>query len=156
MDQDDVMAIGEGFMKRVYKEVLGIDIETPFRRMTWHEAMDRFGSDKPDLRFALPIIDLTKIAAKCSFGVFKSAIEAGGVVRALCIPGGASLTRSAIEQLTQKAQRLGAKGMAWIALREDGEIYSILTKYFRPEELEEIIKSADAHPGDFVDRKSVV
>ncbi len=149
VEQEDVLQHLERMFRALMRRAMGIEI-APMPRLTWQQAMDLYGTDKPDLRFALPIIDLTKIAAKCSFGVFKSAIEAGGVVRALCIPGGASLTRSTIEQLTQKAQRLGAKGMAWIALREDGEIYSILTKYFRPEELEEIIKSADAHPGDFV------
>lgn len=149
VEQEDVLQHLERMFRALMRRAMDIEI-APMPRLTWQQAMDLYGTDKPDLRFALPIIDLTKIAAKCSFGVFKSAIEAGGVVRALCIPGGASLTRSTIEQLTQKAQRLGAKGMAWIALREDGEIYSILTKYFRPEELEEIIKSADAHPGDFV------
>ena len=98
------------------KDQTYIQREMDLGHMTWQQAMDLYGTDKPDLRFGLPIIELTEIAKACSFGVFRSVAEAGGVVRALCIPGGAAFTRSTIEELTAKAQRLGAKGMAWICL----------------------------------------
>lgn len=150
VEQEDVLAHLEQMFKSLMRSVMGIEISEKFPRLTWHQAMDLYGTDKPDLRFGLPIIELTEIAKACSFGVFRSVAEAGGVVRALCIPGGAAFTRSTIEELTAKAQRLGAKGMAWIALREDGEVYSILTKYFKPEEIWAIIEKTGAQPGDFI------
>ena len=128
-----------------------MDIDVPdFERLTWHEAMDWYGSDKPDLRFGLKIVDLTEIARTCSFAVFRSVVDKGGIVRAIKVPGGADFTRSQIEELTAKAQSYGAKGMAWIAIRPGGEIYSILTKYFKENELQDIIKVMDAHDGDFI------
>lgn len=150
VEQEDVLAHLEQMFKSLMRSVMGIELAEKFPRLTWQQAMDLYGTDKPDLRFELPIIELTEIAKTCSFGVFRSVAEAGGVVRALCIPGGAAFTRSTIEELTAKAQRLGAKGMAWIALREDGEVYSILTKYFKPEEIRAIIEKTGAQPGDFI------
>ncbi len=150
VEQEDVLAHLERMFQYLMRRVMGIEVAEKFPRLTWQQAMDLYGTDKPDLRFGLPIIELTEIAKTCSFGVFRSVTEAGGVVRALCIPGGAAFTRSTIEELTAKAQRLGAKGMAWIALREDGEIYSILTKYFKPEEIQAIIQKTGAQPGDFI------
>ncbi len=150
VEQEDVLAHLEQMFKSLMRSVMGIELAEKFPRLTWQQAMDLYGTDKPDLRFGLPIIELTEIAGTCSFGVFRSVAEAGGVVRALCIPGGAAFTRSTIEELTAKAQRLGAKGMAWIALREDGEVYSILTKYFKPEEIRAIIEKTGAQPGDFI------
>ena len=150
VEQEDVLSHLEQMFKSLMRSVMGIEISEKFPRLTWQQAMDLYGTDKPDLRFGLPIIELTEIARACSFGVFRSVAEAGGVVRALCIPGGAAFTRSTIEELTAKAQRLGAKGMAWIALREDGEVYSILTKYFKPEEIQTIIEKTGAQPGDFI------
>ena len=149
VDQEDIFAHLEGLFRHIMVEMKGID-PGPFQRMTWQEAMDRYGSDKPDLRFGLPIVDLTDLAASCGFSVFRKAVEAGGVVRAITVPGGNAFTRSTIDTLTRKAQQLGAKGMAWIAVRPDGEIYSILTHYFTSEELDAILTRADAHPGDFV------
>ena len=105
------------------REMMGIEMPEPFERLTWHQAMDRYGSDKPDLRFGLPIVDLTDIASTCSFSVFRSVTEQGGVVRAINVKGGAAFTRTQIEQLTDKALGYGAKGMAWIAIRDDGERY---------------------------------
>ena len=149
VDQEDIFAHLEGLFRHIMVEMKGID-SGPFQRMTWQEAMDRYGSDKPDLRFGLPIVDLTDLAASCGFSVFRKAVEAGGVVRAITVPGGNAFTRSTIDTLTRKAQQLGAKGMAWIAVRPDGEIYSILTHYFTSEELDAILTRVDAHPGDFV------
>ena len=118
--------------------------------MTWRQAMDRYGSDKPDLRFELPIVDLTGLLKGCGFSVFRKAIDQGGVVRAINVKGRGDFTRSAIEELTEKALKLGAKGMAWIALKDDGEPYSILTKYFSQKEFQALLDAVDGKPGDFI------
>ena len=149
VEQEDVLVHLERLFKYIMKNLMDIDVPD-FERLTWHEAMDWYGSDKPDLRFGLKIIDLTEIARTCSFAVFRSVVDKGGIVRAIKVPGGADFTRSQIEELTAKAQSYGAKGMAWIAIRPGGEIYSILTKYFKENELQDIIKAMDAHDGDFI------
>ncbi len=150
IDQEDILQHLERLFKHIFREMMGVVIDEPFPRITWQEAMDRYGSDKPDLRFGLPIVDVTDIAAGCGFSVFRSVAKAGGVVRAINVPGGNDLTRTAIEELTALAQRSGAKGMAWIALRPDGEIYSILTKFMTQEEIEAIVRRVGAKPGDFI------
>ena len=150
VEQEDILVHLEKLFKYIMKNLMHIEIDKPFERLTWHEAMDWYGSDKPDLRFGLKIIDLTEIARTCSFAVFRSVVDKGGIVRAIRVPGGADFTRSQIEELTAKAQSYGAKGMAWIAIRPGGEIYSILTKYFKENELQDIIKAMDAHDGDFI------
>ncbi|MBW7572947.1 aspartate--tRNA ligase [Caproiciproducens faecalis] len=148
VDQDDVMAIGEGFMKQVYKQVLNIDIETPFRRMTWHEAMRRFGSDKPDLRFGLELIDLTEDLKHTEFRVFKGAIEGGGSVRGINLKGLADkLSRKEIDKLTEWVKPYGAKGIAWTRLPESGETSSF-EKFLAPEEIAAIRKTMGAETGD--------
>ncbi len=149
-DQEDVLSIMEGLVKHVFKETLGASFPEPFRRITWSQAMDIYGSDKPDTRFGLEISDITHIAEKSSFGVFKGAVAAGGVVRALCIKGGADLSRADIELLTEKAVSHGARGMAWIMLREGGEVYSILSKYLTPDQIEGIRAKTGAKDGDFI------
>ena len=149
VEQEDVLVHLERLFKYIMKNLMDIDVPD-FERLTWHEAMDWYGSDKPDLRFGLKIIDLTEIARTCSFAVFRSVVDKGGIVRAIKVPGGADFTRSQIEELTAKAQSYGAKGMAWIAIRPGGEIYSILTKYFKESEIQDIIKAMDAHDGDFI------
>lgn len=148
--QEEILVHLEKLFKSIFKEVLDIDFTEPFPRMTWHEAMDTYGCDKPDIRFGLPIVDVTDVAKKCSFSVFKNAVNAGGIVRAINVKGQADFTRSTIEDLTEKAQKLGAKGMAWIAYRPDGEIYSILTKYFSDDEMKELLQKVKAEPGDFI------
>ena len=150
VEQEDILVHLEKLFKYIMKNLMHIEIDKPFERLTWHEAMDWYGSDKPDLRLGLKIIDLTEIARTCSFAVFRSVVDKGGIVRAIRVPGGADFTRSQIEELTAKAQSYGAKGMAWIAIRPGGEIYSILTKYFKENELQDIIKAMDAHDGDFI------
>ena len=150
VEQEDVLVHLEKLFKYIMKNLMHIEIDKPFERLTWHQAMDWYGSDKPDLRFGLKIVDLTEIARTCSFAVFRSVVDKGGIVRAIKVPGGADFTRSQIEELTAKAQSYGAKGMAWIAIRPGGEIYSILTKYFKENELQDIIKAMDAHDGDFI------
>ena len=112
--------------------------------------MDKYGCDKPDLRFGLPIVDVTDIAAKSDFSVFKSVTKSGGVVRAINVCGKSDFTRSQIEELTDKAVSCGAKGMAWIAVRPDGELYTILTKYFSDDVMKELLARVEAKPGDFI------
>jgi len=148
--QEGILQLMEGIVRCAFDKMLGITFPGPFPRLTWQEAMDRYGSDKPDLRFGLPIVDLSELVSKCSFAVFRRVVDQGGAVRAISVPGGADFTRTAIEELTRKAAGYGAKGMAWIAVREDGGLYSILTKYFKPEELDSIVKAMDAGPGDFI------
>ncbi|MCI8611633.1 MAG: aspartate--tRNA ligase [Clostridiales bacterium] len=150
VDQEDILVHLEKMFGHIFKAYTGRDITEPFPRLTWHEAMDRYGSDKPDLRFDLPIIDVTDLAAECSFSVFRSVCDKGGVVRAINAKGCANFTRTQIETLTENALSYGAKGMAWIAIRPDGEIYSILTKYFTKEEMQALLDRMGAVPGDFV------
>ena len=150
VEQEDVLVHLEKLFKYLMKRVKNLDITEPFPRMTWTEAMDRYGSDKPDIRFGLPIVDLTETVQGCTFSVFRSVLDKGGVVRAINVRGKADFTRSTIEDLTEQAVKLGAKGMAWIAWKPDGEIYSILTKYFSDEQMQAMLAAMDAKPGDFI------
>ena len=150
VDQEDILAHLEKMFKHLFREALGVEFQEPFPRLTWQQAMDRYGSDKPDLRFGLPIVDLTQQLKGCGFSVFRKAIDEGGMVRAVNVKGHGNFTRSAIEELTDKALKLGAKGMAWIALKDDGEPYSILTKYFSQEEFQSLLDAVDGKPGDFI------
>ena len=150
VEQEDILNHLEKMFKYIYKETMGKEIHYDFPRLTWQEAMDVYGSDKPDIRFELPIVDVTDIAKKCSFSVFKKVAQSGGYVRAICVTGQADFTRSTIENLTEKAMGYGAKGMAWIAYKQNGEIYSILTKYFTEDEMKELLDAVKAKPGDFI------
>ena len=150
VDVDDVIEIQEGFMKRVFKELKGIDLETPFPRMTWEEAMNRFGSDKPDIRFGFELQDITDMVRGCQFKVFTDAIENGGSVRAICVDGGAeAYTRKKIDKLTEAVKSYGARGMVWMKVAEDG-VTSSVNKFFTPEELKEIADSLGAKAGDLI------
>lgn len=150
VEQEDILNHLEKMFKYIYKETTGKEIHYDFPRLTWQEAMDVYGSDKPDIRFELSIVDVTDIAKKCSFSVFKKVAQSGGYVRAICVTGQADFTRSTIENLTEKAMGYGAKGMAWIAYKQNGEIYSILTKYFTEDEMKELLDAVKAKPGDFI------
>lgn len=150
VEQEDIFIHLESLFKHIMKKMKGLSMDEPFPRITWTEAMDKYGSDKPDLRFGLPIVDITDLARVCSFSVFRKVADQGGVVRAICVPGGNSFTRSTIDELTRKAEGYGAHGMAWIALRPDGEVYSILTKYFSESDISAIVEAVEAHPGDFI------
>lgn len=150
VDQEDILEHLEKMFKHLFREALDVEFQEPFPRLTWQQAMDRYGSDKPDLRFGLPIVDLTQQLKGCGFSVFRKAIDEGGMVRAVNVKGHGNFTRSAIEELTEKALKLGAKGMAWIALKDDGEPYSILTKYFSQEEFQSLLDAVDGKPGDFI------
>ncbi len=160
VEQEDILEHLERLFKHIFEQIMHISVKEAFPRLTWQQAMDEYGSDKPDLRFALPIVDLSEIAATCSFDVFRRVVDNGGAVRAINAKHCADFTRTTIEELTRKALSYGAKGMAWIAIREDGELYSILTKHFKQEELEAMIRAVDGQPGDFIlfcaDKISVV
>ena len=161
VEQEDVLRHLEGLFKYLFEKVKGIRIEEPFQRITWTEAMDVYGSDKPDLRFDLPIVDVTDIAGASTFSVFSSVVKAGGVVRAICVPGGGErFARTDIEDLMQKAIAAGAKGMAWILLRADGTVNSILPKYFTEQGFADLLARVGARAGDFIlfsaDKLSVV
>ncbi len=150
VDQEDILQHLEQLFRYLFRETMGITFPAAFPRITWQEAMERYGSDKPDLRFGLPITDITDIALKCDFSVFRQAAEKGGAVRAINVKGCADFSRSTIEDLTQKAMHYGAGGMAWIAIRPDGELYSVLTKYFSKEEMDELLCRIAGEPGDFI------
>ncbi|MDR1116816.1 MAG: aspartate--tRNA ligase [Oscillospiraceae bacterium] len=150
VEQEDVIGHIEALVKHVMKSTLGIAFDAPFPRITWREAMDSYGTDKPDMRFELKITDVTETAGNSNFTVFRKAAESGGKVCALCIKGGADMSRSDIEALTDRAISYGAKGMAWIMLKEDGEIYSILTKFLSEKDMARIIADLRAENGDFI------
>jgi len=148
VDEDTVMAIGEGFIKEVYQKVLNIDIPTPFRRMTWHEAMERFGSDKPDLRFGLELVDLSKALEGTEFRVFGGALSAGGSVRGINLKGHADqLSRKEIDKLTEWIKAYGAMGLAWTRLTEQGETSSY-EKFLAPDEVTAVRDALGAETGD--------
>ena len=150
VDVDDVIEIQEGFLKRVMKEMKGIDIETPFPRMTWEEAMTRYGSDKPDTRFGFELCDLTEKVRDCEFKVFTDAIAAGGSVRGICVTGGSDIyTRKKIDKLTEAVKSYGAKGMVWIRMTQDG-VTSSVNKFFTPEQLEDLAEYMGAKAGDLM------
>ncbi|MGM9636831.1 MAG: aspartate--tRNA ligase [Eubacteriales bacterium] len=148
--QEEVLRTVEELLKTIFYKMKGIRLTDPFPRITWTEAMDVYGSDKPDLRFGLPIVDLTDLAGKGSFSVFRKVVDAGGVVRGIRVPGGAKFTRTEIEMLTEKALGYGAKGMAWILIRPDGSVNSILEKYFTEAEFAKILERTGCGAGDFL------
>ncbi|MBE6590104.1 MAG: aspartate--tRNA ligase [Ruminococcaceae bacterium] len=146
--EEDVMAMNEGFIKRVFKEVLGVDIPTPLPRMTFAEAMNRYGSDKPDTRFGMEIEDLSDVVKGCGFGVFTSAIEAGGSVRCIVAKNAAGvLTRKEIDKLTEHARGIGAKGLAYIRWADEAPNCSF-AKFLTPEELDAILRAGNMEKGD--------
>lgn len=159
VEQDDVMALNEGLIARVFKEVVGVDVQLPIKRMTFKDAMEKYGSDKPDLRFGMEITNITEAVKDMDFVVFKSAIENGGSVRALCLKGGASLGRKPIDKLGEFVKTYRAKGLAWIQLKEDG-VKSSLAKFLTDDVTENIVKTMGAETGDAIfivaDKDSVV
>lgn len=159
VEQDDVMALNEGLIKHVFKEVLGVDVKTPIKRMTFKDAMEKYGSDKPDLRFGMEITNLSDIFKECGFKVFTDAVANGGSVRGLCLEGGASMGRKDIDRLGEFVKTFKAKGLAWIQLKEEG-VKSPIAKFFSEEELNKIIETMGAKTGDLIlivaDKNSVV
>ena len=160
VDEDDVMSINEGFLKRVFKEVLDYDVTLPLPRLTWQDAMDRFGSDKPDTRFGLELINMTELFDGCGFKAFADTVAQGGSVRAINAKGlSDKLTRKTLDNLVEFVKTYKAKGMAWLIVDEN-EIRGSIAKFFSPEELKAIADKADAQPGDVIlfiaDKDSVV
>lgn len=160
VDMDDVIEIQEGYLKKVFKEMKGVDIETPFPRMTYDEAMERYGSDKPDTRVGFELQDITELVKDCEFKVFTDAITAGGSVRGICVTGAAKdHTRKKIDKLTEMIKSYGAKGMVWMKVAEDG-VSSSVNKFFTPEQLQAIADHMGAAAGDLIlivsDRNKVV
>lgn len=145
---DDVIEINEGFLKRLFAETLGLDLETPFPRIPYREAMRRFGCDKPDIRFGLELTDLSDFAAGCSFGIFANAVNEGGAVRAIAAPAG-HFSRKEIDKLTEFVKTQGGSGMAWISVGEN-EIRSSISKVLTPEEISTIITLTGARTGDLI------
>ena len=148
VEANDVISVNEGFLKRLFKETLNIDLPTPFIRMPYKEAMERFGSDKPDIRFGLELKDLSDFAKNCSFAIFSNAVKEGGAVRAISAPAG-HFTRKEIDRLTEFVKTQGGSGMAWISVGET-ENRSSVSKVLTPEEIQEIIKLSDAKVGDLI------
>ncbi len=150
VDVDDVIAINEGFLKRTFDEALGIKLDTPFMRLTYREAMDRFGTDKPDTRFGLELVNLSDIVENSGFKVFSDAVSKGGSVRAINAKGcGFKFARREIDALIEFAKLYGAKGMAWIAVEENG-LKSAITKFMSEDEISQIINRMKAEPGDLI------
>ncbi|MCD7889345.1 MAG: aspartate--tRNA ligase [Oscillospiraceae bacterium] len=150
VDVDDILEITEGFMKRLFKEIKGVDIETPLPRLSYKDAMNRYGSDKPDTRFGMEIQDLSETVKDCEFPVFKSALEMGGSVRAIVVKNGATVyTRKEIDKLTEHAKGIGAKGLAYIRWVEDAPNCSF-AKFLHEGELDAILSTLGAEKGDVV------
>lgn len=150
VDVEDIMEMGEGFIKRLFKDVLDVDIPTPLPRLTYTDAMNRFGSDKPDTRFGMEIVDISEIVKSCGFGVFTSAIEAGGSVRAITAKNAAgTLTRKEIDKLTEYVRGIGAKGLAYVRWVEDAPNCSF-AKFMGEGELDKILSAVGAEKGDVV------
>lgn len=149
-DQDTVIEVQEGYLKRVFKECLGVDIQIPLQRMPWDEAMERYGSDKPDLRFGFELKKLNDVVKDCYFKVFTDCLASGGDVRGICVEGGSDFfSRKDIDKLTDMSKHYGAKGLVWIRMNADG-ITSSVNKFFAPEELAKIAEVFDAKQGDLI------
>ena len=150
VDMEDVIGINEKLIKAVCKDVLGIDIPTPFPRMPYAEAMERYGSDKPDIRFGMELKNISHLVAGSDFGVFQGAIDAGGSVRGILAEGCAAMPRKQIDAMVELVKQYQAKGLAWIVIPENGPVKTTLSKFFSPEQLDGIIKYFDGKPGDLI------
>ncbi len=150
VDVEDVIDVNERLLAKLFKDILDIDITLPIRRMTWAEAMDRFGSDKPDLRFGIELKDVTDIVKNCGFGVFTGAIENGGTVRAINAKGQGAMPRKKIDALVDFAKTYGAKGLPYIAISEDGTYKSSFAKFMTDEEMKAICEALDGEAGDLL------
>ena len=150
VDVEDVITMNEGFLKRLFYDVLGVEVKTPMRRLTWREAMDRFGSDKPDLRFGLELCDISDIAGSCDFKVFSEPVAGGGSVRMIYVPNGGDMPRKQIDTLVDFVKTYGAKGLAWTKLGADGSVSSSYSKFLTDAENGAILDRAGAKPGGLI------
>lgn len=150
VDVDDVIDVNERLLAKLFKEVIGVDVQLPIQRMTYKEAMERFGSDKPDLRFGMELCDVTDVVKDCEFVVFKNAIEAGGNVRGINAEGQGAMPRKKIDALVDFAKGYGAKGLAYIAIHEDGTMKSSFAKFMKDEEMQALVEKMNGKPGDLL------
>lgn len=160
VDVDDVIDVNERLLAYLFKEVLDVDVKLPIQRMTWQEAMDRFGSDKPDLRFGMELQNVSDIVKDCGFGVFTGALENGGSVRGINAKGQGSMPRKKIDALVDFAKGYGAKGLAYIAIHEDGSYKSSFAKFMTENQMNALVKAMDGEAGDLLlfaaDRNKIV
>ena len=150
VDVEDVLDVNERLLKKIFKEICDFDVQLPIQRMTWREAMDRFGSDKPDLRFGMELKNVSDVVRDCEFVVFKSALENGGSVRGINADGQAGMPRKKIDALVEYAKGFGAKGLAYLAIHEDGSYKCSFGKFMKEEELDALVKAMDGKPGDLL------
>ena len=160
VDVDDVIDVNERYLKKLFREVLDVEVQLPIQRMTWKEAMNRFGSDKPDLRFGMELVDVSETVKDTEFVVFKGALENGGSVRGINAKGQGAMPRKKIDKLVEFAKGYGAKGLAYIAIHEDGSWKSSFSKFMTEEQMEALIKAMDGQAGDLLlfaaDRNKIV
>ncbi len=150
VDVDDVLEVNERLLAKLFKEVLDVEVPLPIPRMTWQEAMDRFGSDKPDIRFGMELTDVTEVVKDCGFGVFTGAIENGGSVRGINAKGQGGMPRKKIDKLVSFVKDYGAKGLAYIAIQEDGTVKSSFAKFMSEEEMSALIQAMSGENGDLL------
>lgn len=150
VDVDDVIDVNERLLQKVFKEVIGVDVAIPIQRMTWKEAMDRFGSDKPDTRFGMELKDVSEVVKGCGFAVFTGALENGGSVRGINANGQGEMPRKKIDALVEFAKGFGAKGLAYLAINADGTYKSSFAKFMTEEELSALVEAMDGKPGDLL------
>ena len=150
VDVEDVLDVNERMLAFLFKEVLGVEVQLPIQRMTWTEAMNRFGSDKPDLRFGMELADVSEVVKDCEFAVFKGALEQGGSVRGINAKGQGAMPRKKIDKLVEFAKGYGAKGLAYIAIGEDGTVKSSFAKFMKEEEMSALIAAMDGQNGDLL------
>ena len=160
VDMEDVIDVNQRLLAKVFKEALGVDVPLPIPRMTWQDAMDRFGSDKPDIRFGMELQDVSAVVADCGFGVFTGALEAGGSVRGINVKGQGAMPRKKIDKLVDFAKGCGAKGLAYLCVNEDGTYKSSFAKFMTEEQLDALVKAMAGEPGDLLlfaaDRNKIV
>ena len=150
VDVDDVLEVNERLLAYLFKEVLDVDVKLPIQRMTWQDAMDRYGSDKPDTRFGMELVNVSEIVKDCGFGVFTGALEQGGSVRGINAKEQGAMPRKKIDKLVEFAKGYGAKGLAYIAIQEDGSVKSSFAKFMTEEEMASLIQAMDGQPGDLL------
>ena len=150
VDVDDVIDVNERYLKKLFREVLDVEVQLPIQRMTWQEAMDRFGSDKPDLRFGMELTDVSEVVKDCGFGVFTAALENGGSVRGINAKGQGGMPRKKIDKLTAFVKDYGAKGLAYVAIQEDGTVKSSFAKFMTEEQMQALIAAMYGEAGDLL------
>ena len=150
VDVDDVIDVNERLLAYLFKQVLDVDVKLPIQRMTWQDAMDRFGSDKPDLRFGMELQNVSEVVRGCEFAVFKNALEAGGTVRGINAKGQGGMPRKKIDKLVEFAKDYGAKGLAYIAIHEDGTVKSSFAKFMTEDEMNRLVEAMDGQAGDLL------